>query len=127
MLIGISLILLCQLIGEAVVRMTGIPVPGPVIGMALLIVFLWLKEMFGPVSATPGYYAVENTGRGLLANMSVLYVPASVGIIDKFDVISRYGWTMVIAIAGSTVLALAATALTFMAVAKLTGTHEATS
>ena len=43
MLHALTLILVCQLIGEVGVLVTGLPVPGPVIGMLLLLGWLFLK------------------------------------------------------------------------------------
>ncbi len=42
----IALLLLCQLLGEGIVIWSGLPVPGPVLGMALL----WLT-MLGALAA----------------------------------------------------------------------------
>jgi LrgA family len=36
MLAGFTLLLLCQLAGEALVKISDLPVPGPVVGMVLL-------------------------------------------------------------------------------------------
>lgn len=124
MLFGIATILFCQLVGEALSRALALPIPGPVIGMVLLIVLLWVKESFIPVRESLAYYSIEKTGRYILANMSILFVPASVGIIQKFDILARYGWTIAIALTASTVLALIASAYTFIWVAKLTGSKE---
>ena len=42
MLDGLLLLLLFQFLGEALVSVTGIPVPGPVVGMILLLLALSL-------------------------------------------------------------------------------------
>ncbi|GLR97023.1 tetrahydromethanopterin S-methyltransferase subunit G [Bradyrhizobium liaoningense] len=46
MLASLGLILLCQLIGEAVVRGLGLPLPGPVLGLLLLLVLLLARDRF---------------------------------------------------------------------------------
>jgi len=46
MLASLSLILLCQLIGEAVVRGLGLPLPGPVLGLLLLLILLLARDRF---------------------------------------------------------------------------------
>jgi Putative effector of murein hydrolase LrgA len=119
MLFGIAIILCCQLVGEILSLALSLPIPGPVIGMVLLLIVLALKENFAPVSHDPAYYSIENTGKYILANMSILFVPASVGIIQKFDILSRYGWTIAAAIIISTIVALIASACTFIFVARL--------
>lgn len=71
MLEYLTLILVCQLAGELVVTTIGAPLPGPVVGMVLLFLFLLLKgavpEPLGQVSGA------------LLNNLSLLFVPAGVG------------------------------------------------
>ena len=44
MLAALTTLLLFQLVGEVLTRSLALPVPGPVIGMVLLFVFLVLKE-----------------------------------------------------------------------------------
>ena len=46
MLASLGLILLCQLIGEAVVRGLGLPLPGPVLGLLLLLILLLARDRF---------------------------------------------------------------------------------
>lgn len=66
-------LLLCQLAGEVLVIASGMPLPGPVIGMALLFVGLLIK---GSVPPDLG----ELSG-GLLSHLSLLFVPAGVGVM----------------------------------------------
>ncbi len=73
MLEALTLILACQLIGEVTVLVSGLPVPGPVLGMLLLLAWLFLR---GTVSD-----GVERTADTLLGHLSLLFVPAGVGIV----------------------------------------------
>lgn len=74
MIVGLLLILACQLAGEAVVAVTGLPVPGPVVGMLLFLLVLALRR---PAPDAPESRAAE----ALLTHLSMLYVPAGVGVI----------------------------------------------
>jgi putative effector of murein hydrolase LrgA (UPF0299 family) len=47
MIAGLAALLVCQLTGEAVARLFGLPVPGPVIGMALLFAILLRRPASG--------------------------------------------------------------------------------
>lgn len=71
---GLLVLLLCQLGGELVVRLTGLPVPGPVIGMVLLLGVLRLRRPAPDAS-------VVRVANGLLAHLQLLFVPAGVGVI----------------------------------------------
>ena len=74
--------LLCvlQLIGEAVVYITGLPIPGPVIGMALLLIGLIIKKGLPE--------QLDKTATGLLGLLSLLFVPAGVGVTLHFNLIT---------------------------------------
>ena len=73
MLRFITLLLVLQLVGESVVVGTGLPVPGPVVGMALLFALL---ALLGRVPEE-----LEATAQGLLRHLSLLFVPAGVGVV----------------------------------------------
>ncbi|MEY9460536.1 putative effector of murein hydrolase LrgA (UPF0299 family) [Bradyrhizobium ottawaense] len=53
MIAGLSLILLCQLVGEAIVRGVGLPMPGPVLGMAFLLLLLLTRDHFTALRRGP--------------------------------------------------------------------------
>ncbi len=88
MLLSLGLILLCQLVGEAIARGSGIPVPGPVIGMVLCVVLLLARDKIGPrlpLELRDGTF--EQTGQGILSHLSLLFVPAGVGVVQRLDVL----------------------------------------
>jgi len=125
MLQAFALLLLCQLAGEGVTRGLGLPVPGPVIGLVLMAMGLLIAGRFGlirtvDVEAT----ALGRTATGLLGHLSLLFVPAGVGIVQHGGTILRNGAALVIALVVSTVLSLAVTAFVFRAVARLVRAPE---
>lgn len=103
MLPALTLLLICQLAGEAIVRFLGLPLPGPVIGMLLLFIGLLIR---GEVPE-----ALDKVGGFLLQNLSLLFVPAGVGVMTHLGLI-RAEW---LPIAGSlivsTIVTIAVTAL----------------
>ena len=120
MILSLTLILLCQLVGEVVALGTGWPVPGPVIGMVLLLLLLVLRDRArdaGPPELRDS--TLEGTAKGLLAHLSLLFVPAGVGVLQRLDVIAAHGVGLAIAILASTLLALLATAGTFLLASRL--------
>ena len=124
MFVSIAIILICQLIGETISHVFALPVPGPVIGMVLLIAVLAAKERFWPIQHGPERYAIEKTGSTLLKSLSLLFVPAGVGIVDKLDVIAKHGVALAASILISTVLALIVSAVVFAVVARLVHSTE---
>ncbi|MBD3611039.1 MAG: CidA/LrgA family protein [Hydrogenovibrio crunogenus] len=74
---GITLLLIFQLIGEMTAILFDLPIPGPVIGMILLfMVLLWRGRSSAPL---------DDVSNGLLSHLSLLFVPAGVGIMVYFD------------------------------------------
>lgn len=120
MLHAILILLGCQLIGEIAARGLGLPVPGPVIGMALLFVALQLRARLRPEATEIGALPLGAVAAFLLANLSLLFVPAGTGIVRQTAVLTAHGPGLIIALIGSTALTLIVTALVFVAVARRT-------
>jgi putative effector of murein hydrolase LrgA (UPF0299 family) len=110
MLASVTILLVCQLAGEVAVRLSGLPVPGPVIGMAILFVGLVFR---GRVPTE-----LESTARGLLGNLSLLFVPAGVGIMLHFHLIADEWLPISAAVLGSTVATIAVTGLVMEALSR---------
>lgn len=111
MLGAITTLLVYQLIGEVFVHFFGLPVPGPVVGMLLLFLSLWVKG-----SIPDGLHATANA---ILQHMSLLFVPAGVGVMVHFSRVSGEIVPIVVSVLGSTALAIAAAALTMQALIRL--------
>ncbi|QFR34739.1 CidA/LrgA family protein [Ancylobacter sp. TS-1] len=104
MLQSLTIIVACLVLGEAARLVTGAPLPGPVIGMVLLLALLVLRR--GPAPE------MQQTCQGLLRNMALFYVPASVGLVNELPRLIAQAGPIAAAILGSTVLGMIATALT---------------
>ncbi|MDP4004996.1 CidA/LrgA family protein [Methylobacterium sp. NEAU K] len=124
MIASLALILVAQLVGEIVARGAGIPVPGPVIGMGLMFAFLLVRDggQLGlarilPKPLTDG--TLESTARGLLMNLSLMFVPAGVGVVGRLDLLWAQGFKLAIVLLVSTALSLLVTVLVFRAVVVL--------
>lgn len=117
MIEAFALLLLCQLAGEILSRGFGLPMPGPVIGLLILFAGLVIAQNFGKATAASiSDTALGRTTGGLLQHLSVLFVPAGVGVIDHLHLLETYGPVLFLALFVSTLLSLAVTALTFTAV-----------
>ncbi|MEW6164686.1 MAG: CidA/LrgA family protein [Pseudomonadota bacterium] len=103
MLNAITLLLLFQLVGESVALLFALPVPGPVIGMGLLFAALALRG--GPSAELRG------TAQSLLQHLSLLFVPAGVGVMLHLERMADEWLPIVVALVASTFAALAVTAL----------------
>lgn len=113
MLNGFLALLLCQLLGELLVLATGVPVPGPVLGMVLLLLVLIV------IKKTPG--SVRLVSEGLLRHLALLYVPAGVGLMVHLEMISQYWLAILVALLVSTFVTMLVTALVFRLLGKFSG------
>jgi holin-like protein len=120
MIASLSLILMCQLAGEVVVRGAALPMPGPVVGLVLLLGLLLTRDRFAVLARGPlRQGGVEGTAKGLLAHLSVLFVPAGVGVVQKLDLIAEHGTVIVAILAISVIITLLTTVATFLLVSRL--------
>ncbi len=103
MLNALTLILCCQLAGELLVTATGLPVPGPVCGMALLFAGL---VIWGDIPSD-----LANVADTLLGNLSLLFVPAGVGVMLHLKLIEAEIVPISVALVVSTLITIAVTAL----------------
>lgn len=100
---GILGLLGCQLLGEIIAQLAGLPVPGPVIGMLLLLAFL--LGYGGPPAA------LRRVSETLLNYLALLFVPAGVGVMVHFRLIAGDWVAIGAALVVSTAVTLVATML----------------
>lgn len=90
---GLLLLVGLWLVGEVVGRSLGLPVPGAVLGMLLLVVGLQVRARRGRgdqrADAGSGDVpeGLDRAAGGLLAHLQLLFVPAGVGIVAFLGVV----------------------------------------
>jgi holin-like protein len=120
MIASLSLILLCQLAGEIAVRGLALPMPGPVLGLLLVLVLLLARDRVSVLAIGPlRDQGVEKVSKGLLAHLSLLFVPAGVGVVQKLDLIAEHGVAMILILAASVLITLLVTVATFLMASRL--------
>jgi holin-like protein len=103
---GFAWLLAAQSLGEGIARLTHAPLPGPVIGLVILLLALNFSFVQAPVQAA---------AEALLTHLSLLFVPVGVGVMVHTGLIAEYGVRMLVAIVLSTWIGLAVTALVLRA------------
>jgi holin-like protein len=103
---GITWLLLLQSVGEVISRSLHLPLPGPVVGMLLLLFALRWPLVSRDVQAVTEF---------LLQHLSLLFVPVGVGVMTHLDTLGQYGMRLAIIIVLSTWVSLAITALVLRA------------
>ena len=104
MIAALAVLLLCQLVGEALVRTLALPIPGPVVGMALLLLALIVRPAL--------LSALRPTTQTLLQHFSLLFVPAGVGVMLHLQRLGDEALAIGVALVVSTWVGLASAALT---------------
>ena len=107
MLFTFTILLICQCIGEGIAFALHLPVPGPVIGMLILFCALIVRPAL--------LEKIQSTGDALLQHLSLLFVPAGVGIFVAAATLQGQWLAIVGAVFASTLLTLAVTALAMRA------------
>ena len=103
MIRGFAFILVFQLVGELLAHLLSLPVPGPVIGMVLLLLALELR--------VPQQEKLRAASGGLLSILSLLFVPAGVGIVQHLPRLAAEWFALALALLVSTAATLAVTGL----------------
>ncbi len=116
MILHFAILLIFQLAGEIVSRLWVPSIPGPVLGLALFAVAL--------IAVPRLLAAVRPTITEFLRHLSLLFVPAGVGVVVQLDRIQAEAVAIGAALVVSTAVGIAVGALAFRAVARLTGAGD---
>lgn len=94
--VQLMIIIMISLVGEGISSVFHLPVPGSIIGLVLLFLALQFKLL--------RLRHISMVGNFLLANMTILFLPPAVGIMDKFQVIAPYLLPIILIVLGAIVL-----------------------
>jgi holin-like protein len=103
MVYTLAALLLFQCLGEAIVFVLGLPIPGAVMGMLLL--------FFALLSFPSLLEKLEESSHHLLKHMALFFIPAGVGIMVTASGIAQHWFALLVAVVVSTVLSLIVTAV----------------
>ena len=101
MIEGLIKLLAFQMAGEAIVFLLAVPVPGAVIGMALLFAYLVVRGREDE--------GLDQFTNAFLRHLSLLFIPATVGIVAHLDRIADEWVAIALALLVSTTAAVVAT------------------
>jgi holin-like protein len=107
MLGTLTLLLVFQLVGEIIAQALSLPIPGPVIGMALL--FLAIAVRGGHTEE------MRRTAQNLLQHLSLLFVPAGTGVMLHFHRVAEEWLPLLVSLVVSTAVTIGVTALVMRA------------
>ena len=102
MIRGLIILLGFQGAGEIVSRLFSLPIPGPVIGLVLLLTFLIRR---GKIDAP-----IDTVASALTRHLGLLFVPAAVGVVMFWPQLRTQFWAVGIALIVSVMATIAASA-----------------
>lgn len=102
MIHGLLQLLLFQAAGEVMSAFVVPFIPGPVVGLALLLAFLGWRGRVPP--------PMDQVGSTILQHLGLLFVPASVGVVMFWPLLSQYAWEVMVALVLSVTATVGVTA-----------------
>lgn len=111
-------LIVCNEAGGFIARQTGVPVPGTVIGILIMLVALLALRRVPETLRSASVF--------LLTHLNLFYVPAGVGVMGYLVLIAHDLWPIVITMFVSTFLATIAAALAFQWVARVVDKGDVT-
>ena len=105
------LIFACQAAGDLLVRLLGWDFPSSVVGLFVLFALLQ--------SGLARLRDVEGVSNVIMGNLTLFFIPPTVGVMAYYRDVLPYAWIIVAAIALSTVLVMLASGLTHQVVRRL--------
>lgn len=113
---ALAALLVLQLAGEVLVRVLGLPLPGPVLGMLLLFAALLLRGR-APTE-------LAETAHTILRHLSLLFIPAGVGVIVHLEPVYDVWGRLLVTVVASTIITIVVTAFALVGVQRLVGHRE---
>lgn len=103
MIPGLVQLFVFQALGELLSKFALPFIPGPVLGLVLLLLYFGLRQQV-PAS-------IDMVGSGMLQHLGLLFIPASVGVVLYLPLLQANAWALSIALVMSVVATVAVTAL----------------
>lgn len=103
MIPGLVQLFVFQALGELLSKFALPFIPGPVLGLVLLLFYFGVRQQV-PAS-------IDMVGSGVLQHLGLLFIPASVGVVLYLPLLQANAWALSIALVMSVVTTVAVTAL----------------
>lgn len=104
------LILFVYFLGEVVSKSLSLPIPGNIMGMIFLFIFL--------VTGIIKLEKIEDAAKFILGNLAFLFIPAGVGLMNYFGIISNYVAQILFIVVITTFIVMSCTGLAVQLVSR---------
>ncbi|MDO5780007.1 MAG: CidA/LrgA family protein [Clostridium sp.] len=104
------LILFVYFLGEVAAKSLSLPIPGNIMGMIFLFIFL--------VTGIIKLEKIEDAAKSILGNLAFLFIPAGVGLMNYFGIISNYVAQILFIVVITTFIVMSCTGLAVQLVSR---------
>lgn len=104
------LILFVYFLGEVSAKSLSLPIPGNIMGMIFLFIFL--------VTGIIKLEKIEDVAKSILGNLAFLFIPAGVGLMNYFGIVSNYVAQILFIVVITTFIVMSCTGLTVQLVSR---------
>jgi putative effector of murein hydrolase LrgA (UPF0299 family) len=118
MVVGLAVVLFCQLVGEIFAYTTHLPVPAPVLGLVLLFAFFLVRDRWQWLPFSLRSEEIDKSCETLVQQMALLFVPAGVGIVQRLGILEANVLGVVAIVVVTTAFSITVTAFTFRLVSR---------
>jgi putative effector of murein hydrolase LrgA (UPF0299 family) len=102
MIKGLVQLFIFQALGELLSKFELPFMPGPVLGLVLLLAYLTVR---GHLPAS-----IDLVGSGILQHLGLLFIPASVGVVLYLPILQTHAWAIAATLVASVLATIAVTA-----------------
>jgi len=99
----LSIVLACWLAGEVLTRAVGLPIPGAILGLAIMLALLARRRL--------SVVSMRRGAEWLLADMLLFFVPAVLAVLNYPEFLGLTGLKILFVILASTIAVMVTTAL----------------
>jgi len=121
---GLTLLLVFQLIGEAISLYFSLSLPGPVLGMLLLFLSLLIFYRKKETSQKSHEDALTVSATAILSHLSLLFIPAGVGLIVHINRLEAQWLPIIVAIVLGSIITMTVTAWVMLLMNRLLKIEE---
>lgn len=118
MLVAIFIIFILQLTGEALQKYFDLAIPGPVVGLMLMLCTLMIAKSKMHPSVISLRTNIINTSEQLLSYLSLLFVPIGVGVIMHLQLLEAQLLRILVVIVVGTICTMIFTSAVFAKINK---------
>ena len=103
LVLQVALVFAFWIAGQTIVKVSGLPIPGSVVGMLLVLLMLATRRM--------SIFSIQRGAEWFIADLMLSFVPAVLAVLDHRELFGLLGLKIIGVILGGTIAVMAVTGL----------------